>query len=262
MPVTKKKSPSAPVLALSDVNLILDDTFTLRNLCFSIKKGESLVLIGPSGAGKTLTLKTIAGLFRPNSGKIEYHGKNISSLNDEARHRLAKIGVLFQRSGLFDSLTVWENITFRLRVSQNLSKTEAIDTALQKLASVGLSPETAFLYPVELSGGMQKRVGIARALADAPDLLLLDEPTAGLDPIMTNVINSWVRENVKTLGASVLSITSDLKSARSTADRIVMLNEGSIVWEGTPAELDTENNPYIKQFVHKTKDGPIRAGFY
>ncbi len=261
MPVPEKNTLRTPILALNNVNLTLDDTFTLQNLSFSIGKGESLVLIGPSGAGKTLTLKMIAGLFRPNSGKIEYHGQNIAELNDDERNRLAKIGVLFQRSGLFDSLTVWENITFRLRVTEKLSKTQAIDTARHKLAAVGLNSETAFLYPVELSGGMQKRVGIARALADEPDLLLLDEPTAGLDPIMTNVINKWVRENVNTLGASVLSVTSDLKSARSTADRIVMLNEGKVVWEGTPAQLDTANNPYIDQFVHKTRDGPIRAGF-
>ena len=168
--------------------------------------------------------------------------------------------MLFQRSALFDSLTVWENITFRLRQNTKLSNDDAIELAQEKLAGVGLARDTALLYPVELSGGMQKRVGIARALADDPDILLLDEPTAGLDPIMTNVINELILENVGNLGATVISTTSNLDGARHIGDRVLMMHQGQIVWEGTAAEMDTTDNPYVDQFVHKTADGPLGIG--
>lgn len=247
-------------VALSGVSRRFDDTFSLQDVSFSIADGESVVLIGPSASGKTVTLKTIAGLFRPDSGSIRIRGQETVGVNDQERSEIARIGVLFQRSALFDSMTVWENITFRLRQHTKLAKSEAIDIAGEKLTDVGLARDTALLYPVELSGGMQKRVGIARALADTPDILLLDEPTAGLDPIMTNVINDLILENVHSLGATVISITSNLDGARHIADRIVMMNEGSVVWTGHPDDLDQSGNAYVDQFVHKTADGPIAAG--
>ena len=247
-------------IALSGVTRQFDETFSLKNVSFSVVDGESVVLIGPSASGKTVTLKTIAGLFRPGSGSILIRGHESVGISDQERPKIARIGMLFQRSGLFDSMTVWENITFRLRQHTRLSKADAIETAGEKLAAVGLALDTALLYPVELSGGMQKRVGIARALADSPDILLLDEPTAGLDPIMTNVVNDLILENIHSLGATVISVTSNLDGARHIADRIVMMNEGCVVWSGHPDDLDQSGNPYVDQFVHKTTDGPIAAG--
>ena len=248
-----------PELALSKVFCRFNDSFSLRDVAFSVASGESLVLIGPSAAGKTVTLKTIAGLFQPDSGSIKIRGQEMSGLKHIGHPNLARIGMLFQRSALFDSLTVWENITFRLRQNGRLSREDALELARSKLAAVGLSQDTALLYPVELSGGMQKRVGIARALADNPEILLLDEPTAGLDPIMTNVINDLILKNVGELGATVVTVTSNLDGARHIADRIIMMNEGRMVWEGSPNELSNSGNPYVDQFVHKTANGPIGA---
>jgi phospholipid/cholesterol/gamma-HCH transport system ATP-binding protein len=247
-------------IALAGVTRQFDETFALRNVCFSAADGESIVLIGPSASGKTVTLKTIAGLFRPDSGSILIRGRETIGISDGDRSEIARIGMLFQRSALFDSMTVWENITFRLGQTTKLSKSEAIELAAEKLSAVGLSADTALLYPVELSGGMQKRVGIARALADNPDILLLDEPTAGLDPIMTNVINDLILENFHSLGATVISVTSNLDGARHVADRIVMMNDGCVVWTGDPDDLEQSGNPYVDQFVHKTADGPIGVG--
>jgi phospholipid/cholesterol/gamma-HCH transport system ATP-binding protein len=249
-----------PEVSLSGVTRQFDDTFSLQDVSFSAADGESVVLIGPSASGKTVTLKTIAGLFRPDSGSIRIRGRETVGLSDGERSEVARIGMLFQRSALFDSLTVWENITFRLRQNTKLTQTDAIDLAGDKLIAVGLARDTAALYPAELSGGMQKRVGIARALADDPDILLLDEPTAGLDPIMANVINDLILENVNRLGATVISVTSNLDGARHVADRIVMMHEGRMVWEGHKDHLENSGNPYVDQFVHKTRDGPITAG--
>ena len=205
-------------------------------------------------------LKTIAGLFHPDAGSIRIRGHEMTGLSGRERDEVARLGMLFQRSALFDSLTVWENITFRLRQNRRMPKEEAIHLAQAKLGAVGLAKDTAQLYPVELSGGMQKRVGIARALADEPEILLLDEPTAGLDPIMTNVINDLILENVRELGATVVTVTSNLDGARHIADRIIMMNEGRAVWEGIPDDLAHSGNPYVDQFVHKTADGPIGVG--
>ena len=249
-----------PELALTGVTRRFDDSFSLKKVGFSVSNGESVVLIGPSASGKTVTLKTIAGLFHPDSGSIQIRGHEMTGLSGRERDEATRMGMLFQRSALFDSLTVWENITFRLRQNSRISKDEAIELAHAKLAAVGLGPETALLYPVELSGGMQKRVGIARALSDEPEILLLDEPTAGLDPIMTNVINDLILENVRDLGATVVSITSNLDGARHIADRIIMMNEGETVWEGTSEDLNDSGNPYVDHFVHKTTDGPIGVG--
>ncbi len=249
-----------PEVAFAGVTKWFDDVRALDDASFSVADGESVVLIGPSASGKTVALKVIAGLIAPDRGKVLVRGTDMAGLNHAERDEVARIGMLFQRSALFDSLTVWENITFRLRQNRRMPKAEAIDIAVARLKAVGLGADAAMLYPVELSGGMQKRVGIARALADDPEVLLLDEPTAGLDPIMTNMINELILENVRRLGATVISVTSNLDGARHIADRIVMLHEGRVVWDGPVGELDSSGNPYLDQFVHKTQDGPIRVG--
>ncbi len=253
-------SPDQPKIALAGVTKSFHDNHVLAGLDLEVRAGESLVLIGPSGSGKTVAMKCIIGLMRPDSGSIRIDGRETAGLSEDQRHdELARTGMLFQRSALFDGMTIWQNITFRLTQTRDIGEREARDFAVGKLADVGLTADSADLYPVELSGGMQKRVGIARAIADEPEMLLLDEPTAGLDPIMTQAINDLILENAEKLGATVLSITSDMDGARAIADRIAMIYDGRIIWCGPKDTADDSGNPYLHQFIHRRGDGPIET---
>lgn len=236
------------------------ETAALDGVELEVGAGESLALIGPSGAGKTIALKCAAGLVRPDAGGILVGGRETVGVGGAARERIARTGILFQQSALFDSLTVWENVSFRLLRQGRRGRAAAIAAAENGLASVGLDPEVARLYPAELSGGMRKRVGLARTLANDPELLLLDEPTAGLDPVMTTIVDELIRDNVRRLGATAIMVTSNLASARTVADRVAMLHEGRVRWAGRAGDLDSADEPHARQFVRKTPDGPIRAG--
>lgn len=220
---------------------------------------RSLVLIGGSGSGKSLLLKSILGLVEPDSGSIEVNGREtVGMLQGERMQWMRRFGVLFQRQGLFDSLTVWENVAFRLLHEQGMARSAARETAVAKLEQVGLSADVAGLSPAELSGGMQKRAGLARAIATDPEILFLDEPTAGLDPIMSNIISDLINDRVGDLGASVISVVSDLAVVRRIADSVLMLHEGRVVWAGPLDDLDRTDNAYVRQFVSQSIDGPIR----
>lgn len=247
-------------LALSGVVKSFGDNRVLKGVDLDVAAGESVVLIGPSGSGKTVLLKCIVGIYQPDAGGIMIDGRDTVDLSAEERDQENdRIGMLFQRAALFDSMPVWRNITFRLLQEKRLKPAQARDYAVEKLEAVGLEADTADLFPVELSGGMQKRVGIARALAGDPEILLLDEPTAGLDPIMTNVINHLILDNARVLGATILSITSDMDGARAIADRIAMLYDGSIIWAGSRAEADHSGNAYVDQLIHRRAEGPMRV---
>ncbi len=240
-------------ISLKDVNRRFYDGFELKTININVRNGEAFVLIGPSASGKTVILKMIAGLFRPDAGSIRINGQETVDLDIRARDIVARMGVLFQRSALFDSLTVWENITFRSAHTGKLKQAAAIEFATLKLRSVGLDADTAFLYPSELSGGMQKRVALARALADDPEILLLDEPTAGLDPVMSSLIIDRLLFNLADLGATAIMVTSNLKGARAVANEIGMLRNGLLVWSGTPDDLDHTDDPFMNRFLHGTR---------
>jgi len=221
--------------------------------------GESVVVIGGSGSGKSVTLKCILGLLEPERGSIQVDGREVVGMRSREREEIMrKFGMLFQGSALFDSLPVWENVAFGLIQAKGLAREAAKEIAIRKLAQVGLGPDVAELGPAELSGGMKKRVGLARAIATDPEIIFFDEPTTGLDPIMGDVINDLIRKCVSELGATALSITHDIASARKIADRIAMLYGGKIIWTGKVAELDQVANPYVDQFIHGRAKGPIK----
>jgi phospholipid/cholesterol/gamma-HCH transport system ATP-binding protein len=222
----------------------------LRNVDLAVAHGDSLVLIGGSGSGKSLLLKCIAGLVAPTSGTIWIDGKDTAGMLASERQAFeGRFGMLFQRQGLFDSMLVWENVAFRLLQDESLSRSDAREIANEKIRSVGLDVEVGDLSPAELSGGMQKRVGFARAIATDPDILFLDEPTAGLDPIMSNVINEIIAHGVEALGATTISITSDMVSARKISNRIAMIDEGHIIWDGSTMAIDESENPVVERFI-------------
>lgn len=247
-----------PKIRLSGVTRSFDGVRALDTVDLTLNPRQSLVLIGGSGSGKSLLLKCILGLVTPEAGTIEVDGVSTVGMSDTARMAwMKRFGVLFQRQGLFDSLLIWENVAFRLLHEGDLSRVEARDRAIERLGQVGLLPETADLYPSEVSGGMQKRVGLARAIATDPDILFLDEPTAGLDPIMSTIISELINERVDELGATVISIVSDLAVVRNIANSVVMLHEGRVVWSGPIAELDATDNPYVRQFITQSVEGPI-----
>ncbi len=231
----------------------------LNGLSLSVEKGKSLVVIGGSGTGKSVMLKSILGIITPDSGSIKIAGEEVTGLKGEARDRfLSRFGMLFQGGALFDSISVWENVAFGLTHGRRTPRTQAREIAMEKLALVGLSADVGKLYPAELSGGMQKRVGLARAIAADPEIIFFDEPTTGLDPIMADVINNLIVDCVKRLGATTISITHDMASARKIADDIAMIYKGEIIWQGPAKMIDRSGNPYVDQFILGRADGPIQ----
>ncbi|MCH2393710.1 ABC transporter ATP-binding protein [Oceanibaculum sp.] len=231
----------------------------LNGIDLEVAEGESLVIIGGSGTGKSVLLKCILGLITPDEGSIEIDGEETVGLSGSERDRvMRKFGMLFQGGALFDSLPVWENVAFGLIQGVGTPRAEAREIAIAKLAQVGLGEAVAILSPAELSGGMQKRVALARAIATEPDIIFFDEPTTGLDPIMADVINDLIVACVKELGATTLSITHDMASARKIAHRIAMIYDGQIIWDGPVGEIDRSGNAYVDQFIHGSAEGPIQ----
>jgi phospholipid/cholesterol/gamma-HCH transport system ATP-binding protein len=231
----------------------------LDGIDLTVGQRESLVVIGGSGTGKSVLVKCILGLLRPDGGTIMIDGQDATRMPGRERERLMqKFGMLFQGAALFDSLTVWENVAFGLVQGRGTERRHAKELALQKLGAVGLGPDVGELRPSELSGGMQKRVALARAIAAEPEIIIFDEPTTGLDPIMADVINDLIVKCVRDLGATAISITHDMVSAHKIADRIAMIYKGRIIWAGRKEQIDHSGNPYVEQFIHGRAEGPIK----
>lgn len=246
------------MITLSDVYKSFGTNAVLRGVDLNVAKGTSMVIIGGSGTGKSVLIKSVLGLVPPDRGTIKVDGQDVNVGDRDAF--LARFGMLFQGAALFDSLPVWQNVAFRLlRGSLKRPKDEAKDIAIQKLQRVGLGPDVADKLPAELSGGMQKRVGLARAVAADPEIIFFDEPTTGLDPIMSGVINDLIREIVTEMGATAVTITHDMTSVRAIADHVAMLHGGKIRWTGPISGLDQSDDPYVDQFIHGRATGPIAA---
>ncbi len=231
----------------------------LDHVDLEIGKGESVVIIGGSGTGKSVTIKCMLGLLKPDSGTITIDGKDVTRMSAGEREDINRqVGMLFQAAALFDSLPIWENVAFGLIARNQCTRHDARDIAAEKLKLVGLSPDVLDVSPSELSGGMQKRVGLARAIAANPEIIFFDEPTTGLDPIMADVINNLIVHVNQTIGATAVTITHDMKSARKIGDRIAMLYDGRIIWAGPTDAIDHTDNEYVDQFIHGRTDGPIK----
>ncbi len=255
----KGKEKSIPMIKLTDVHKSFGRKVVLNGVDLEIQRGESVVIIGGSGTGKSVTLKCILGLLTPEKGSITVDGREVAATSAKVHEQVnSKIGMLFQGAALFDSMSVWENVAFGLMQGKKMSRKEAYHIAVEKLAQVGLGEDVAHLDPADLSGGMKKRVGLARAIASSPDIIFFDEPTTGLDPIMSDIINDLIVSCVKKLGATALTITHDMASARKIADRIAMLYEGKIIWIGTVKEIEKTKNPYVRQFIAGSAKGPIQ----
>ena len=246
------------MIELQNVHKSFGSNHVLRGVDVSVNKGKSLVIIGGSGTGKSVTIKCILGLVKPDQGKIFVDGQDVNSAERDAF--LARFGMLFQGGALFDSLTIWQNVAFRLlRGRLKKLQDEARAIAIEKLRRVGLKADVADKFPAELSGGMQKRVGLARAIAAEPEIIFFDEPTTGLDPIMSGVINDLIREIVVEMGATAITITHDMSSVRAIADQVAMLHEGKIRWSGSIKDMDQSGDPFLSQFINGRADGPIEA---
>ncbi len=230
----------------------------LDGLDLELYRGDSMVIIGGSGSGKSVLLKCILGLLRPDSGLIEIDGEPAAqSIHDDRDEDRANIGMLFQNAALFDSLNVWRNVSFGLMHGKRVAARQAREIAVEKLAAVGLGPDVAELFPAELSGGMRKRVGLARAIATEPEIIFFDEPTTGLDPIMGHVIDDLIVACVEQLGATALTITHDMASARRISKRMGMLYQGKLIWDGPTRSIDRSGNDYVDQFINGRAEGPI-----
>src|SRR5216683_1875498 len=250
---------SVPKISVRGLRKSFGRKHVLESLEIDCGSGESLVIIGGSGTGKSVLIKSILGLLHPEAGSIRIDGVETARLRRADRERLLqKFGMLFQGGALFDSLRVWENVAFGLVQGRSMERQTAKEIALAKLAAVGLGPEVGELRPAELSGGMQKRVALARAIAAEPEIIFFDEPTTGLDPIMADVINDLIVKCVREVGTTAVSITHDMVSARKIADRIAMLHQGRIVWHGPTAEIDHSGNPFVDQFINGRAEGPIQ----
>ena len=252
-------SDAQPKIRLRNLYKSFGDKVVLNGVDLDVGVGESVVVIGGSGTGKSVMIKCILALLPVGEGSIQVDGEEVVGIGTKDRERInRKFGMLFQGAALFDSLPVWENVAFGLLAEKRVSRRDARGIAVDKLAQVGLTPEVGDLYPAELSGGMQKRVALARAIAADPEIIFFDEPTTGLDPIMADVINDLIVKITREVGATALSITHDMASARKIAHRIAMLYEGKIIWAGPTADIDNSGNPYVEQFINGRAVGPIK----
>jgi phospholipid/cholesterol/gamma-HCH transport system ATP-binding protein len=252
-------SQTPPKIRIRDLHKAFGPKVVLDGLDLDVGVAESVVVIGGSGTGKSVLIKSILGLLKPDRGSIQVDGEEVTGMKPGDREAVnRKVGMLFQGAALFDSLPAWENVTFGLLAQKRVSRAQARDIAVAKLAQVGLEAEVADLYPAELSGGMQKRVALARAIAADPEIIFFDEPTTGLDPIMADVINDLIVKITREVGATALSITHDMASARKIANRIAMLYDGKIIWAGPTAGIDASGNPFVDQFIHGRAEGPIK----
>lgn len=248
------------VIEVENLKKSFGDNHVLSGVSLKMEPGESYVVIGGSGTGKSVLIKCILGLIKPDSGTIKINGKNLNKLPQKEMFKtLLKCGVLFQGAALFDSLNVIDNVSFGLVYGYGKSTKEAYKIAIEKLEAVNLSEKIANIFPAELSGGMKKRVALARAIATNPDIIFFDEPTTGLDPITSGTINDLIVKCTKEMGISALSITHDINSLKHISDRVGLLHKGKIIWEGTNNNLNTTDNPYVKQFITGSSIGPFTS---
>jgi len=255
----KKSQSGQPKIRMRGVKKSFGTKVVLDGFDLDVGAGESVVVIGGSGSGKSVSIKCVLGLLKADGGSIQVDGVEVVGSSAEIHEQVnRKFGMLFQGAALFDSLPVWENVSFGVLARQRATRKEAREIAVAKLAQVGLTPDVANLSPAELSGGMLKRVALARAIAADPEIIFFDEPTTGLDPIMADVINDLIIKITREVGATALSITHDLVSARKIANRIAMLYEGRIIWAGPTKDIDNSGNPYVDQFIHGRAEGPIK----
>ncbi len=245
-------------IQIKDLHKAFGHKRVLNGIDLRVNAGESLVVLGGSGSGKSVLIKNIIGIMCPDKGSILIDGEEMVGLSERERNkRMHKFGFLFQGGALFDSLPIWANVAFGLIQGQGVDRDMALGIAIEKLKSVGLEEEVAYLYPAELSGGMQKRVALARAITSNPEVIFFDEPTTGLDPIMADLINNLIVECTKKLGATTITITHDMASAKKIADKVAMIYQGKIIWCGTKDEMEDSGNPYVDQFIHGRSEGPI-----
>ncbi len=258
MPSASATNATPPAIAVKGLHKSFGPKKVLRGIDLTLQKGESLVVIGGSGSGKSVLIKSIIGLLPPTKGTIAIDGQDTTHLSTRARNEVMhKFGYLFQGGALFDSLPIWENIAFGLIQAEGMPRAQAKEVALQKLLQVGMEKSVGDLYPAELSGGMQKRVSLARAIATDPEIIFFDEPTTGLDPIMADVINNLIVQCSQQLGATTITITHDMHSAQKIADRMAMIYQGTFIWEGDKNQIEQSGNDYVDQFIHGRAEGPI-----
>lgn len=247
-----------PKIKVENLHKSFDTKKVLNGVNLEVYNKESLVILGGSGSGKSVLIRSITSLLDIDSGKIFIDGQDITNISPSKKSKIMdKFGFLFQGGALFDSLRIWENVAFRLINTEKIHKEDAKAIAIDKLRVVGLNESVANLYPSELSGGMQKRVSLARAICTDPEIIFFDEPTTGLDPIMSDVINNLIIKSSKSVGATTITITHDINSARKIADRVALLYQGKIIWQGSVKEMDETDNPYINQFIHGRSKGPM-----
>ena len=254
----KGSTTTVPKIEMRDVVKSFGSKHVLKGIDLAVNAEESLALIGTSGCGKSITLKCLLGLITADGGSIKVDGTEILGTDRKTLEGMRRrFGMTFQFGALFDSLPIWENVTFRLRQQQKMNRADARDLAVDTITQLGLSPQVIDQYPAELSGGMQKRVALARAIADKPEILLFDEPTSGLDPITGGVIDRLIIDAVKRLGATAMTISHDMASVRRIADKVAMIHNGVIIWCGQVAEMDETGVPEVDQFVHGRAEGPL-----
>jgi len=246
------------MITFENIHKSFGSNHVLRGVNLTVERGESMVIIGGSGTGKSVLIKTVLGLVEPDSGRILVDGQDVTQVKRDAF--LSRFGMLFQGGALFDSMPVWQNVAFRLqRGALKRPLAEAREIAIEKLRRVGLAPDVADRFPAELSGGMQKRVSLARAIAAEPGIIFFDEPTTGLDPIMSGVINELIREIVVEMGVTAMTITHDMTSVHTIADKVAMLHRGTIQWSGRQIDMAQSGDPYVEQFVNGRAEGPIET---